>query len=110
MPTQEELITAFRKEAEDLVQAMLIQIFLVKYGELNASPGDNIISFTGDAYDSATDYTIRIVEALDGDGIDVKGELNIKDKTANGFKINAVRTCVIKWQTGRNSPKINFHT
>jgi hypothetical protein len=110
MPTQEELITAFRKETEDLVQAMLIQIFLIKYGELSAVVGDNPVSFTGDAYDSATDYTIRIVEALDGEGIDVRGELNIKDKTANGFKISAVRPCSIKWQTGRNSPKINFHT
>ena len=110
MPTQAELIEAFRKETEDLVQAMLIQIFLMKYGTLSASVGDNIISFSGDAYDSADDYNIRIIEALDGDSIDVKGELEIKDKTANGFTINAIRTCDIKWQTARNSPKINFHT
>jgi hypothetical protein len=110
MATQEELITAFRKETEDLVYANIIQIFLIKYDTLSASAGDNVISFIGDAYDSDSDYIIRIVEALDEDNIDVKGELNIKNKTANGFTINAARPCSIKWQTARNSPKINFWT
>ena len=110
MPTIEELITEFRKAAEDLYSALTIKIFLMKYGELSASAGDNPISFTGDAYDSATDYNIRIIEALDGEGISVKGELEIKNKTANGFTINAIRACNIKWQTARNSPKINFWT
>jgi len=110
MPTQEELIAAFRKEVEDLVCAMLINIFLIKYGEKEASAGENTISFSGDAYDDADDYAIRIIEALDGDDIDVKGELDITEKTANGFKISAVRSCDIKWQTARVSPKISFWT
>jgi hypothetical protein len=110
MPTQEELIAEFRKETEDLVFAHILNIFLMKHGEETLIAGDNTITFEGDTYDSATDYTIRIVEALDGDGIDVRGELNIKDKTANGFTINAINPCTIKWQTARNSPKITFNT
>ena len=110
MPTQEELITAFRKETEDLVNAWLTLVFLIKYDTLSASVGDNAVSFSGDAYDSADDYNVRIIEALDGDDIGVKGELNITDKTANGFTINALRACDIEWQTSRNNPKISFWT
>jgi len=110
MSTQEELITEFRKETEDLVNAWLIEAFLIKYDTLSASVGDNVIGFSGDAYDSISDYNVRIIEALDNDGIDVKGELEIKNKTINGFTINAVRLCTIKWQTARNNPKISFYT
>lgn len=116
---QLELVDELVKEMEDYTLAKIIDTFLIKYGTLSASVGDNAISFsdTGpdesddDPYDDTT-YIITIIEATDGDGIDVKGELNIPDasKTINGFTINCLSACTIKWQTSRKSPKINFWT
>ena len=110
MPTQEELITAFRKETEDLVFAHILNIFLMKNGEETLSAGDNTVTFKGDPYDSVDDYVVGIYEALDADGIDVRGELTVKDATVNGFVINAVRPCVARWTSARKIPKINFNT
>jgi hypothetical protein len=100
----------FRKATEDLVYANIVEIFLIKHGELSATAGDNTISFTGDPYDTADEYAIGFFEALDVDEIDVRGELSIKDKTVNGFTVTTVRNCVIRWVTTRVSPKINFWT
>ena len=108
--TQEELIEAFRKETEDLVFAHIQDIFLMKQGELSAVAGDNTVTFTGDPYDSVDDYVAGIYEALDADGIDVRGELTVKDATVNGFVINAVRPCIVRWTSARKIPKINFNT
>lgn len=99
-----------RQALEDMVYANIIAIFLIKYGEKSLTAGDNTVTFSGDAYDSSDDYSIRVIEALDGDGIDVKGELEIKNRTTNGFVVNAYRSCSFKWQTSRKEPKINFHT
>jgi hypothetical protein len=110
MATQEELITAFRKETEDLVYANIEMLFLIKHGEKVLSPGENTVTFTGDPYDDNDDYVIGFYEALDADGIDVKGELNITEQTINGFKVEAVRPTNIKWITYRKSPKINYWT
>lgn len=108
--TQAERITAFRKETEDLVFAHILNIFLMKNGELLAVAGDNTVTFTGDPYDSVDDFVVRIYEALDADGIDVRGELTVKDATVNGFVINAVRPCLVRWTSARKIPKINFNT
>lgn len=110
MSDLEDKITAFRKEAEDLVFAHILNIFLMKQGEVSAVAGDNSVAFEGVAYDSVDDYVVGIYEALDGDGIDVRGELTVKDATVNGFVINAVRPCVVKWTSARKIPKINFNT
>ena len=111
------MVEAFAKETEDFTLAKIIETFLIKHGTLSASVGDNAISFsdTGadvtddDPYDDTT-YVITILEALDATGIDVKGELEIKNKTVSGFTINCLTACSIKWQTSRIAPKINFWT
>ena len=104
--TTEQLLQAL----EDLMFAWHIEIYLMKHGELSAVAGDNTVTFTGDAYDSVDDYVVGIYEAFDADGIDVRGELTVKDATVNGFVINAVRPCVIRWTSARKAPKINFWT
>ena len=108
--TQAELITAFRKETQDLVFAMIIDIFLMKQGEKVAIAGSNTVTFEGDAYDSLDDFVVGFYEAYDADGIDVRGELKITDYTENGFTFTAVRSCIVKWTSARKIPKINFYT
>lgn len=100
-----------RKALEDMVFANIKDIFLMKYGEYEAlTAGAQTITFDGDPYDSDDDYAATIYEALDVDGINVKGEITFTEKTATGFKIDVYRPCVIKWLTARKSPKINFWT
>ena len=105
------LIEGFRKETEDLVYANITEIFLMKYGEYEAlTAGAHTISFEGQAYDSDDDYAIGLYEAVDVDGINVKGEIEFTAKTANGFTIDVFRPCAIKWIAARKIPKINFWT
>lgn len=117
------LVEAFQKASDDKTVAVIIDMFLIKYGEKSCSVGDNVVSFatdtsndsedttSDDPYDN-TDYVITIIEALDGDGIDVKGELDIPDvsKTTSGFTINCITACTIKWHTCRETPKVDFWT
>lgn len=114
---QLEMVEAFVKEAQDFARANIIDAFLMKHGTLNANVGDNVIGFSDTGTDPTdhvpyddTNYIITIIEAIDGDGIDVKGELEITNKTVNGFTINCLTACTIKWHTSRPSPKINFWT
>lgn len=115
MPLPQEildLITAFRKETEDLVQSKVEEMFLIKHQDLALNPGNNNITFPGYSYDSGSDYVIDIYRAIDGNGIDVRGELEIPDasRTANGFIINALNSCSIRFVTKRKTPKINYWT
>lgn len=106
-----DLIKIFRKETEDVVHANLVEVFMIKYGEAELEPGDNLISLPGDeAYDSEMDYVVGFYEAIDSEGIDVRGELTVKDQTLSGFTVNAYRKTYIKWVTSRKVPKINFWT
>lgn len=108
--TPQELVVQFRKETEDLVNAIINDMFLMKHGEIPAQAGLNTVIFTDAPYDSAEAYLIGIHEAIDNDQVDVRGELTIQDQTANGFKIWTERPCMIKWISTRRVPKINFWT
>lgn len=100
-----------RKALEDMVFANIKEIFLMKYGEYDAlTAGEHTISFSGDPYDSDDDYAVGLYEAVDADGIDVKGEISFTGKTASGFKIDVFRPCSIKWIAARKIPKLNFWT
>jgi len=112
MPTTTEEL---RKALEDLVYANVRDIFLMKYGEETISSNSNPVVFSGDAYDSSDEYEIRIYEALDGSGVDIKGEIEITGRTVNGFTIDwqpfsGATTATVKWITARRTPKINFWT
>lgn len=112
MSVLSDLITVFRKETEDLFKSLIEDTFLIKYFELEATIGDNNVAFTGIPYESGDDYVVSVYSAVDGDGIDVRGELEILDsnKTANGFIISCLTDCSIRLQTGRKIPKMNFWT
>jgi len=110
------LVEALGKETQDFARAAVISMFLIKYGTLSAIVGDITVSFTSgtdvtrdDPY-ADTGYIINILEALDSDGVDVRGELEITNKTVNGFTINSTTACTIKWQTSRQAPLIDFYT
>lgn len=104
---QKALVLAFQKESDDKTLAIVKDMFNVHYGTMNAVIGDNNVSFTT-AYDDAN-YIVDIAEALDANGTDLKAELQITKQT-EGMVINALNICTIKWQTSRQTPKINFWT
>lgn len=117
------LVEAFQKASDDKVVAIISDMFLVKYGEKICSVGDNVISFATDTSNDADDvtkddpyddneYIISLIEALDAEGIDVAGEIEFPEgtKTTGGFTINCLTACVVRWQTCRKTPKINFWT
>ena len=112
-PEQLALITAFRKETEDLVQANVRNIFKVKYGEKTLSVGSNTITFqigTDDSYLNGTEYEVKFFEATDSDGIDIKEAISITTQTASAFTINTPRAGVLRWQTNLKTPSFNFWT
>lgn len=101
----------FRKALEDLVYANIIEIFNVKYGEVACLAGVDVsITFTDPIYDSATDYKISLIEAVDANNIDIRQSIEIKNVADTGFTINSPRNTTVKWQTTRRTPKITFHT
>ena len=104
-------ITDVRKALEDMLYANLIDIFLVKGDStVLAADTDVSVAFTGDAYNSATDYIVRIDEAVDVDGFDLTMAIEIKDPTANGFTFRSPKNTTVKWTTHRRIPKISFWT
>lgn len=108
-----DAITAFRKEAEDLAQANVRNIFKAKFGEEALVVGQITVSFpiaSDTAYSGADDYEIRIHEALDEDGIDIKAALIISDKTTSGFKIYSPLAGTVKWESFLKTPNFNFWT
>lgn len=99
-----------RKALEDLVHANIVEIFNISYGETSCLAGvETPIEFIK-PYDSAEDYTINIIEAVDVDGIDIRNAIEVKNVTATGFTMNSPRNTTAKWQTTRRTPKITFHT
>ena len=110
MATTAELIEIFRKETEDLILSNNNEIYLVKHIEDSLTVGSNSIAFSGDAYDSASDYKIDIYSAIDADDINVIAELVISGRTASGFVITALTACDIKITTSRKTPKFNYWT
>lgn len=104
---QKALVLAFQKESDDKALAIVKDMFNIHYGTMNAVIGDNNVSFTT-PYDDEN-YIVTIVEALDADETDLKAELQITKHT-EGMVINCLNICTIKWQTSRQTPKINFWT
>jgi len=113
------LVEAFTKEAQDFARANIINAFMMKYGEVQAVVGNNVIAFSDNGVDATsgvpydnTEYIIDVIEAQDADGYDVRAELEILDenKTVNGFVINCLNPCTIKWSTTRRTPKVEFFT
>jgi len=109
MPTQAELITAFRKEVEDMINAKWKLVLEIQYNTLSASVGDNVISLDT-AYSSADDYEIQFLEATDADDIDIRDSLIIKDKVIGGFTIECERACSIRWATYLRIPNLSYFT
>ena len=109
--TKEELIQIFRQETEDLVKKNVEIMFNIKSWSTNLAPGNNPFSFAGNNYDY-TDYIITIVTAIDSEGIDVRGEIDIdiSNKTVSGFILNSINPCTVKVTTMRTRPKAEYFT
>lgn len=119
MPTKEELVTIFRKELEDLVQANVRNIFKSQYGTKTLVIGNNVITLEADtdpasevttSYLTADEYEIRFHEAIDTDGIDIKQALSITNKTAAGFTVVSPLAGTLKWETFLKIPNFNYWT
>lgn len=109
MPTQAELITAFRKEVEDMINVLFKTIYEIQYDTLSATVGDNVVSLTT-SYSAVDDYEIVFYEALDADDIDIRDSLIIKDKAVGGFTIECERACSIRWATFLRIPNVSYFT
>lgn len=109
MPTQAELITAFRKEVEDMINVLFKTIYEVQYDTLSASVGDNTVSLDT-AYANVDDYEIVFYEGMDADDIDIRDSLIIKDKVVGGFTIECERACSIRWATFLRIPNVSYFT
>lgn len=100
-----------RKALEDMVYANLESIYLIKGGSTAlVANTDKSVAFSGDPYDNATDYVLRIDEAFDTDGFDISMAIEVKDTTANGFVFRSPRNTTVKWTTHRRIPKISYWT
>ncbi len=104
------LITAFRKETEDLVLAKLVDVFNIQYGEYTSYPDETHSVSLSAAFASADDYIVNVFSAVDPDGANVVDSLEIAYASASGFTIYSPRAAVIKWQAARRTPKFNFWT
>ncbi len=113
MATKAELITAFRKENEDLTQANVRNIYKAKYGTANLAIGTTTITLPIDddtAYATADEYEIRFHEAIDTDDIDIKEAIYISTKTATAFIVTSPLVGTLKWETFLKIPNFNFWT
>jgi hypothetical protein len=103
------LITAFRKEAEDMINVLFKTIYEIQYGTLSATVGDNTVSLAT-AYSSINSYEIVFYEAMDVDVIDIRDSLVIEHKAVGGFTIVCERACSIRWATFLRTPNISYFT
>jgi hypothetical protein len=110
MSAIDDLITAFRKETEDMVMTMIRDMFNYQYGEIAVSEGVTSNISLSVAYDSANDYEVAIFSALDGAGTDIVDALTITKVGPNGFTIDTDRSGNVRWETVRRTPKISFFT
>ena len=105
------LITVFRKETEDLITSMNIEMFQIQYGETTILEDETKTINLGSAYPLVTDFEIVIFEASDTDGVNIKDALIVGEtKTVSSFSIYSPRACTVRWQTLRRTPLINFWT
>jgi hypothetical protein len=61
------------------------------------------------AYTSVDDYEIRIQEALDADGVDIRNAITIT-KGVTGFTVVSSRAGDIKWESFLKYPDFDFWT
>lgn len=104
-------VTDVRKALEDMITAGQEVTHRAKEG-VTVCPANTDVSvaFSGDPYESADQYVINMIEALDTDGIDIRLSIEIKDKTGNGFVFNSPRATTVTWNTNRIVPKFEYHT
>lgn len=110
MAAIDDMITVFRKETEDLVKSLFKETYLIQYGEsIMAEAETKTITLT-EAYLNVDDYEIRLFSAIDSDGANVIDSIVLSDKLAGGFKIYSPRPSLVRWQTVRRIPLINYWT
>lgn len=110
--TQAELITAFRKETEDLIRVSVIDMFNIQYGVTNVTTGVNgtTVSFPV-PYDLTTeDYEVKIFSALDAQLTDIVDAITITKINVTSFRLNTARDGTVRWSASRRLPKVNFFT
>jgi len=118
MATRAELITALRKEMEDLFTVRVSHIFMIQYGTISVTTPSTAVTFTQSDTDTGeetkfsyedTDYEIYIYSAMDANNIDIKAALTFT-KTLSGFTIHAPRNCTVRWQVSLRTPRMYFFT
>ena len=113
MATKAQLITAVRKELEDLAQANVRNIYKAKYGVKTLAVGNNTITMPvldDSTYATTAEYGIRYYEALDEDGVDIRLALVEVSRTTSSFVIYSPTTGTLKWETFLLVPNFNFWT
>ena len=103
------LITAFRKETEDLIMANTQVIFNVQYDEETLTAGTISVAIP-EAYVSVDDYEVVVFSALDEDDNDIKDALIITKLTSSSFTVESPVVGTLRWETMRRVPQINFWT
>jgi hypothetical protein len=103
------LITAFRKETEDLVMANVKTIFNIQYDEESLIEGTISVAIP-DAYVSVDDYEVVVFSALDAEDNDIKDTLVIEKVTASSFTVESPIAGTLRWETMRRVPQINYWT
>ena len=103
------LITAFRKETEDLVMANVKGIFNVQYDEETLTAGTISVSIP-EAYVSVDDYEVVVFSALDVEANDIKDALVITKVSSSSFTVESPVVGTLRWETMRRVPQINFWT
>jgi hypothetical protein len=105
------LLTAFRKETEDLTVSLVKDMFQIQYGEISITAGETkTVSLSDPVYASASDYQVVVFEATDINGVNIIDAITITDQGTNYFEVHSPRAGTIRWQTIRKTPKINFWT
>jgi hypothetical protein len=119
MVTKAELVTIFRKEAEDLMRANDRNTHKAQYGTKTLEVGANYIILEADtdpasdvitSYETPEEYEIRFHKAIDSEGIDIKEALTITDKTSAGFTVTSGFIGELEWETFLKYPNFNFWT
>lgn len=108
--TLDQLITSHRKEVEDLVKSLFEETYLIQYAEEILTEGQTKTITLSKAYLNADDYEIRLFSAIDSDGANVIDSIVLSDQVAGSFKIYSPRPSIVRWQTTRRIPLINFWT
>ena len=92
------LIAAFRVELSDMVQAEVLVMLGINYGEIAINQGTTTIEFTHHVYDTADEWDfIKCVALATTDGAEIGCDVSVKTK--DGFEITVEEACTFKWRT-----------